>query len=139
MTYWSYPSTSFWSPLLTLINLSHNGEPDTTIIGISFYTDNFISSITSNSASPIKMLTILHLFTPYGRFLPSAIFMHKSILKDTSPPHERSLSALLTKKRCVWPFANSYGSTFDGLIFGNFIYFYGAIPISLTPLLRVNF
>jgi len=45
----------------------------------------------------------------------------------------------LTKKRWVCPFANSYGSTFDGLIFGNLIYLSGAIPMSLTPRLRVNF
>lgn len=50
--------------------------------------------MTSKSASPIKMLTILHLFTPSGRFFPSAIFMHKSILKATYPPQERSLSGL---------------------------------------------
>lgn len=70
------------------------GEPGTTIKGISFSIHNFISSRVSNVASPITILTILHLLTPLGLFFPSAIFIATSTLKDVYPPHLRSFDGL---------------------------------------------
>jgi len=94
MTSCNYPSTPSPSPLLTLISLSQSNEPETTIIGISFYTESLISSVTSKSASPINILTILHRLTPSARFFPYAIFIHKSILKAVYPPHDKSFYGL---------------------------------------------
>ena len=53
--------------------------------------------------------------------------------------HVISFYLLLSKKKWVWPFDNSFDSTFVGLILGNKISFSGTIPISFKFLLIAYF